>query len=917
MPKPIADWNEDDVLGLPPGKNDTLERKGSKLLDLTQPGVREDDVLNELAKQLSAFANVGSGRIIYGLTNAGGIDNGGIARSSFPQKGGFMLSFSRVVHFGALVSVLVFSAAFAVENAAPPVPNSDPTYQQLRNIRLSGEAIAVNNLTLVRDAATFHLRSGTVCFVSPVQGKVTGAVFVGDGNMVLDPPLPSERSSLRLLTRENEFSEDFAHLVLRFTDGTYDEIKKAGSVATGGCDAGLLKDSQNALRHDRMPKYNLDARVLEDVLSPQPGRLFFAFVHGKKYNDKEIFSIDPEGGLPLIMPVAPEEEQFITYADSKFGVWASFHLSSEYRNGTATGSQNNSAIHIEHQQLDTTIEKNANLIGKATTTFVSQINGLRVVRFDLFGSLRVQGVTTEGGQALNFIQEDKKEDSDFAVILPRALPVGEKLTIVTNYGGKDAIINEGNGNYFPIARHNWYPNNPTFSLGEYSSYDMIFRIPKGLKIAATGTLVSENNIGDQDVTVWKSEVPQTVAGFNFGKFKMQEAKMTQPEYLVQAYANEEPPEWVRSLQNAAQGNELNGGRMSGSGATPEVALGTLGTTGLEKKALAEGELSIELYTDYFGPAPYKRLAMTQQTACNYGQSWPGLVWLPLCSFFDDSVRHQLGLDSHARGYWKTVAPHEVAHQWWGHEVGFISYRDQWMSEGFADMSASLFIQLIEKNPKKFIEFWNDEREMLTQRNREGFRAIDAGPVTMGYRLNNTHTGFNVTRDLIYPKGAYILHMVRMMMWDRRTGDQDFKATMQDFVRTYAGRAATTEDFKAMVEKHMTPEMAALGGGKMDWFFNEYVYGTALPSYSIQSSFDNDASGDVMFSLKVTQSNVNESFRMLVPIYLEMADGRTLFLGRSRLVGNTTLEQKIPLKGIKEKPRRALVNYFDDVLASAN
>jgi hypothetical protein len=55
-------------------------------------------------------------------------------------------------------------------------------------------------------------------------------------------------------------------------------------------------------------------------------------------------------------------------------------------------------------------------------------------------------------------------------------------------------------------------------------------------------------------------------------------------------------------------------------------------------------------------------------------------------------------------------------------------------------------------------------------------------------------------------------MVRMMMWDRKTGDQNFKATMQDFVRTYAGRAATTEDVKAVVEKHMTPEMAAFGGG---------------------------------------------------------------------------------------------------------
>jgi Peptidase family M1 domain len=825
-----------------------------------------------------------------------------------------MPSSSRLVNFGALVCVLVVSAVLAAENTATLTPNSNFEYQQLRNIGFSSEAVAVKDLTLKRDAATFHLHSGTVCFVAPVQGKVTGAVFIGDGNLILDPPLPIERSSLRLLTKEDEFSETFSHLVLRFTDTTYDEIKKAGSVASGGCDASLLPDSQKATR--KKVHFNLDARILQDVLGSWPGGLFVAFVHGKKYDDDEIFSIDPEGGSPMIMPVAPEEEQFVTYDDSKFGVWASFHLSSEYKNGTATGSQKNSAIHIEHQQLDTMIDKNANLTGKATTTFVSQVNGLRVAPFNLFPSLRVQSVIAEGGQALTFIQEDKRDDPDFAVILPKPITLGEKFTITTSYGGKDAVRNEGNGNYFPIARDNWYPNNPTFSLGEYSAYDMTFRIPKGMKIAATGVLLSESNDHDQNVTVWKSEVPQTVAGFNFGKFKMLEVKMTKPEYLVQSFANEDPPEWVKGLQHAAEGNGLDTRVGTGAPLRSEVALGLMGTTGMEKKALADGEISVELYTDFFGPIPFKRLAMTQQTACNFGQSWPSLVWLPLCAFFDTTVRHELGLDFGDRGYWKTVAPHEVAHQWWGHEVGFNSYRDQWMSEGFADMSASLFIQSVEKNPKKFIEFWDDERYLLTQRDKEGFRAIDAGPVTMGYRMSNSRTGTHLTRDLIYPKGAYILHMVRMMMWDRKTGDQNFKATMQDFVRTYAGRAATTEDFKAMVEKHMTPEMAAFGGGTMDWFFDEYVYGTALPSYSIQSTFDNDASGDVVFGLRLTQSNVNEHFRMLVPIYLELADGRTIFLGRARLTGNTTLEQNIALKGTKEKPRRALVNYFDDVLASA-
>jgi len=238
-----------------------------------------------------------------------------------------------------------------------------------------------------------------------------------------------------------------------------------------------------------------------------------------------------------------------------------------------------------------------------------------------------------------------------------------------------------------------------------------------------------------------------------------------------------------------------------------------------------------------------------------------------------------------------------------------------MSEGFADMSASLYLSMIERDPKKFLAFWNDERDLLLERNPQGFRAIDIGPLTMGYRADNSRTGYGSTRRLIYPKGAYVLHMIRMMMHDNRTGDQLFKETMQDFVNTYRGKAASTEDFKRTVEKHMTREMDLEGNQKLDWFFNEYVYGTQLPSYQMSASFDTGADGQIVMNLKLSQLGVDEKFRMLVPIYLELPDGKIFFLGRARMSGNSPFEQKIPLRGLKEKPRRAIINYYDDVLAS--
>jgi len=190
----------------------------------------------------------------------------------------------------------------------------------LRNLTLGSEAVSVSNLDLKREAGTFHLRSGTVCFVAPVAGRVTGAVFTGDGNFILDPP-DSEKGMLKLLTKENEFSENFSQLVLRFTDSTYDDIKRGGSVVTSGCDAGLLKDTQHTTRHKL--KSNLDSRILEDVLSPEPGRLFVAFIPGKHYDGQELYEIDPHEGH--------DQVDFTTYDENKYGDWASFPMSGEHK----------------------------------------------------------------------------------------------------------------------------------------------------------------------------------------------------------------------------------------------------------------------------------------------------------------------------------------------------------------------------------------------------------------------------------------------------------------------------------------------------------------------------------------------------------------------------------------------------------
>ena len=760
--------------------------------------------------------------------------------------------------FSLCLYIVICCAGLHAQHSA----NSNAVYQQLRGLLPGSDVITVNNLELRRDAATFTLLQGSIAFYSAVNGKVTGAVFMGYGHVHITPPTAEERHNLTFFNHQEEFDEDFDEVVLRFTDSTAEELRKAssGSANPNKFYAVAEEELRSFSRHHLHT--NFDLRLLQDVLSPAPGGFFLAAIHGQK-NAHLFFIFDPHG----VYRLAPEEVALLNWkwGDDLSTYALAFHRTAEYANGTASGKENNAAYKITHEDLDVSIEYSGFLSCAATVEVSAEQDGVAVIRFDLHSdrdsSLTVSRVENGKGESLDFVQEKKEDDPDFGVVLAAPLKKGETATLKITYGGKNIVINEDNGSYYPTAREDWFPNSGQ-GFGDYATYHMLFHVPKDLQLIATGTKVSEKTEGKITTTEWKTDVPLPVVGFALGLFDIKEAKVggkAGDSLTIDTYAN----------------------TLSGNG------VGTINAVSMPFE-LDQAQIAAELYDSYFGPLPFVKVAVTQQYPCNYGQSWPMLVYLPRCAFSD------LGLVYFRSNrpddiYWKVVTPHEMAHQWWGQTVGFRSYRDQWMSEGFASTSASIYLQATWPKSDKFLEFWKEERKLLTEKNLFGFRPIDVGPVTMGFRLSSPKTGWDIYGNLVYPKGAYILHMIRMMMWTTKEGDQRFKATMRDFADTYRLQAATTEDFKAIVEKHMSPQMDLDGNGKMDWFFNQYVYGTDLPAYHFEGQVTENAGVDSLH-FKLTQSGVSPNFKMLVPIYLEFADGKVLRIGAVHITGSDTLEQ---------------------------
>ena len=140
------------------------------------------------------------------------------------------------VSFLLLLSALpAFAQSGAVQTAETSKANGDSVYQQLRrkgagSDDFNGEVATVSGLVLRRDAATFKFNSGEIYFLTPVEGRFIGAVFLGDLEMTLTPPTDVEKRSLAIFTGPSGAAEHFTRLVMRFTDQTFQEIKQAQGV---------------------------------------------------------------------------------------------------------------------------------------------------------------------------------------------------------------------------------------------------------------------------------------------------------------------------------------------------------------------------------------------------------------------------------------------------------------------------------------------------------------------------------------------------------------------------------------------------------------------------------------------------------------------------------------------------------------
>ncbi len=791
--------------------------------------------------------------------------------------------------------------AYAADN--PAQKPAEDLYLQLGSVGLDPARVyQVREASLDRASIHISLEDGMIAFTQDVMGRVTGAFFEGDGEILLVPPNEVERKSMGLFTGMAILEERFATAYFRFNDDVMAEL---------GPDLRAATNQQEFLQRAGPAAKNLasiDAMRLLTTFShmlPTPGgaiasdvasqpNLSDRFLHARLQGTKVgVFDVyfDSTAAEQVLVGQAKKADNGETYYD----VWTSFSVRETGHLPASTAPPDPTNENVARPRIAVRSYKiRAEVLPpkqiQATASLQCEVSagGARTLLFELSRFLQIEKVTLDA-QAVEYIHNPALEGTQLArqgndvvaVVLPRTARTGEKFELEFMYGG-EVLAEAGSGLLYVGERGTWYPNRGL----EMANFDLEFKYPPGWTLVATGKPVpntqGENSpqLAGEQSSRWISDRPIPVAGFNLGKYR--ELTTRAGEIAVETYATvgvekDFPSASIQVVQRP---------HIDATTRPPQMNVPSRPSPARHELVVGEAAArAIDYFSQRFGPFPYSHLALTQMPG-RESQGWPGLVFLSSYAFLDDQQREQLHFEPYQILLQQSVPAHETAHQWWGDLVTWNTYRDQWFSEGLANYCSLMILQ--EKDPSGFRQIMDVYQRDLVQQNKDGMTPMDAGPVTLGTRLLSSRFpgGYEA---ISYGRGTWLFHMLRTMLNDaerlqRKNGfasptEEPFVRALRNVREQYQGKAITTADLLQAFAEELPPSLQYEGKKSLDWFLDGWINGAALPKLELKSVKLIPRGTGVAASGTILQKEAPNDLVTSVPVYA-LASGRLpIFLGR--------------------------------------
>jgi hypothetical protein len=640
----------------------------------------------------------------------------------------------------------------------------------------------VRDLTLRGPDLALEMRSGRAFTIDTPDGP-TGMVLLGRGRMQFTPPDPAEKTQVRIFSGADALAADFDAAFLRFAPGEFTARVDPASLTPRAVDAGDARSATAFFNEQIGHSLQIDLSDLSRhrwSLSPSFGDLI-AELSTRRF-----------GTLTYARSAADAED--VTVFDRKrrrnISVYASAEKLAE--RGRFYSEDDLVDYDVLAYDIDATLTPERCWIeGSARLKILIRSGGVSSLTFRLAESLAVRGVySPEFGRLLHLRVVGQ---NSLIVNLPEVLPRDSELWLDVVYSGQvppqtfdREAVQLGRESvaepvYIPLEQRFLYSNRsywyPQSSVTDYATANLRITVPSDYDVVATGDPVPPAPTSAGDARRRKTYV------FNAAR----------------------PARYLAMI--VSRFTRLESSRISAGGTDVALYVRSTPREAGEVRDMGDKAAAVfKFYASLVHDAPYPSFTLALLESDRPGGHSP--------PYF--AVLNQVVVGS--RFAWRNdpvnfehyptfFLAHEVAHQWWGHAVGWKNYHEQWISEGFAQYFAALYAE----NERG----GNVLANLLRQMRQTAIAASSQGPIYLGYRLGHIQGDDRIFRAVIYNKAAMVLHMLR-----RLVGDDAFFGGIRGFYEEWRFKKAGTDDFRRAMEK--------ASGRDLNRFFETWIYSGTIP-----------------------------------------------------------------------------------------
>ncbi|HEX3820080.1 MAG TPA: M1 family aminopeptidase [Candidatus Sulfotelmatobacter sp.] len=429
-------------------------------------------------------------------------------------------------------------------------------------------------------------------------------------------------------------------------------------------------------------------------------------------------------------------------------------------------------LRVDDYQIDATLEPHLHQISAKAKVKFTALQDLSVAVFELNNDLRVTKVTDEKNQALS--AERVTQDSTIRVPLPSGLSKDASMTLTFEYEGQLenpdnspvpglSLAYIGDDTSYLLYAGRWFPVNG-YGLNRFTSTISV-TLPAHMIAVGSGKVTTADHAASNKPNA--SVLPTKTYTFVSDKPSF-------PGTIIAGVFQE--------YKSDEAGLELHVYFKP----THQSIAPAYTTTAVQE---------FTYFLTLFGLPPSQKLNLVEIP----GDTVP-YVWAPeIVGLASPSITEKTNYRLLADG---------IAHQWWGVSVSPATKDDWWLSDGFSRYSEALYVE----NAAGSAGLEEVVKDMSV-----GALAYDTVPLSSASKLDLFSPEF---QSLATDKGGMILHMLRGVL-----GEDKFNKTMREFSAQYAGKSATTDDFRAIAEKNY--------GDQLTWFFSQWLDSTGAPEFKVK------------------------------------------------------------------------------------